>query len=177
MSDKMEIETEVVEGAKETDCLLGNSPLNKLHNEWKSMEAALGKLRTQVTAVQQQLRALEKATNKQIKTLEKDVVKSKNKGNRKPSGFAKPSKISKELCEFMGKQEGDEVARTEVTQYVIQYIKQHKLAESKNIKPDEKLGILLGIEDDSENVTYFNIQKYMNRHFPKENKVNSVINS
>ena len=93
---------------------------------------------------------------------------TENKGNRKPSGFAKPSKISSELCEFMGKENGAEVARTEVTQFVIAYIKQNKLAESKNIIPDKKLTALLGIENNSdENVTYFNIQKYMNRHFPK----------
>lgn len=174
MTDEMEVDTELA--PKESDCLVGNSPLDKLHLEWKTMEQALGKLRCQVTAVQQQLRALEKSTRKEMRALEKDVMKSKNKGNRKPSGFAKPSKISKELCEFMGKEEGDEVARTEVTQYVIQYIKQNKLAESKNIKPDEKLGVLLGIENQDENVTYFNIQKYMNRHFPKSSKANAVTN-
>tara|TARA_Y100000389_G_scaffold171120_1_gene178596 strand:+ start:14315 stop:14866 length:552 start_codon:yes stop_codon:yes gene_type:complete len=152
----------------EDHCLVGVTPFDKLQKEWKSMEESLTALRSQVTSVQQQLRLLEKTTKKELRSLEKDVLKSKNKGNRKPSGFAKPSKISSELCEFMGKETGAEVARTEVTQFVIAYIKQNKLAESKNIIPDQKLTALLGIENNSEeNVTYFNIQKYMNRHFPK----------
>ena len=154
--------------SNENHCLVGLTPFDKIQKEWKSMEESLSSLRSQVTAVQHQLRALEKTTKKEMRVLEKDILKSKNKGNRKPSGFAKPSKISSELCEFMGKENGAEVARTEVTQFVIAYIKQNKLAESKNIIPDQKLTALLGIENNSEeNVTYFNIQKYMNRHFPK----------
>ena len=154
--------------SNENHCLVGLTPFDKIQKEWKSMEESLSSLRSQVTAVQHQLRALEKTTKKEMRILEKDALKSKNKGNRKPSGFAKPSKISSELCEFMGKENGAEVARTEVTQFVIAYIKQNKLAESKNIIPDKKLTALLGIENNSdENVTYFNIQKYMNRHFPK----------
>ena len=160
--------------ANASDCMVGE-PIGKLQQEWKSMELALSGLRAQVTAIQQQLRQLDKVTRKEMRQLEKDVLKSKNKGNRKPSGFAKPSKISKELCDFMGKEDGAEVARTEVTQYVISYIKQNKLAESKNIKPDKKLSTLLGVENDNENVTYFNIQKYMNRHFPKS-KANTAVN-
>ena len=157
-------------------CIVGDQPYEKLHKEWKAMETALGNLRSQVTAVQQQLRTLEKLTRKEMKVMEKDLLKNKNKGNRKPSGFAKPSKISNELCQFMGKDEGSEVARTEVTQFVIQYIKQNKLAESKNIKPDKKLAILLGVENEDDNVTYFNIQKFMNKHFPKT-KINMEVSN
>ena len=43
--------------------------------------------------------------------LQKEITKgkNKNKGNRKPSGFAKPSKVTNELCEFMNKKEGTEI--------------------------------------------------------------------
>ena len=126
--------------SNENHCLVGLTPFDKIQKEWKSMEESLSSLRSQVTAVQHQLRALEKTTKKEMRILEKDVLKSKNKGNRKPSGFAKPSKISSELCEFMGKENGAEVARTEVTQFVIAYIKQNKLAESKNIITDKTNG-------------------------------------
>lgn len=173
MSESKEMDNN--DEANASDCMVGEQPLGKLQQEWKSMELALSGLRVQVTAIQQQLRQLDKVTRKEMRQLEKDVQKSKNKGNRKPSGFAKPSKISKELCDFMGKEDGAEVARTEVTQFVISYIKQNKLAESKNIKPDKKLSTLLGVENDNENVTYFNIQKYMNRHFPKS-KANTAVN-
>tara|TARA_A200000113_G_scaffold225111_1_gene244900 strand:+ start:867 stop:1391 length:525 start_codon:yes stop_codon:yes gene_type:complete len=143
--------------------------VDQLELQWKNMELSLSTFKTQVTALQQQLRALEKATRRQVKQLKKEASKSKNRGNRAPSGFAKPSKISKELCSFMGKEEGAEVARTEVTKFVISYIKDNSLAESKDIKPDEKLAHLLGTGDEDK-VTYFNIQKYMNKHFTKASK-------
>ena len=71
----------------------------------------------------------------------------------------------------MNKPEGSEIARTEVTKALVNYIKENKLIElgedSKNkIVPDQKLKNLLGIEDQELNdLTYFNIQKYMNKHF------------
>ena len=51
----------------------------------------------------------------------------------------------------------------------IEYIKENKLENQTNSKiiiPDEKLKFLLGIEDGQE-LTYFNIQKYMTKHFIK----------
>ena len=140
-----------------------------LAEQWKNMEKSLSLFKTQVTAIQQQLRALEKQTRRYNKQLVKEAAKSKNRGNRKPSGFAKPAPISAALCEFMGKESGAEVARTEVTQFVIGYIKSNDLAKSKDINPDAKLKALLGTKDDDK-VTYFNIQKYMNQHFTKKSK-------
>ena len=129
----------------------------------------LSVVKTQINTLQQSLKQLEKNVKKQMKGLKKEVGKNKVKGNRKPSGFATPSKVTKELCEFMKKQEGSEIARTEVTKSLIEYIKENKLQNQSNNKiiiPDEKLKFLLGIEDGQE-LTYFNIQKYMTKHFIK----------
>ena len=58
-----------------------------------------------------------------------------------------------------------------LTKYLVNYIKEHNLIElgedSKNkIVPDQKLKNLLGIQDENlHDLTYFNIQKYMNKHF------------
>ena len=104
-----------------------------------------------------------------MKQLEREAQKNKNKGNRKASGFAVPSKISNDLCNFMGKPEGSEMARTEVTKYIIQYIKNNNLPDKTNkkvIKPDKALKSLLNVKANEE-VTYFNLQKYMNQHFVK----------
>jgi chromatin remodeling complex protein RSC6 len=117
----------------------------------------------------EELKQLEKDVKKQMKGLKKEAEKNKNKGNRSPSGFAKPSKVTKELCEFMNKSEGSEIARTEVTKALVAYIKENKLeneANRKIIMPDNKLKFLLGVEDGQE-LTFFNIQKYMNKHFVK----------
>lgn len=137
--------------------------------QFEQLVTQLNQMKTQITGIQQNIKQLEKSVKKQMKGLKKEVTKTKNKGNRQPSGFAKPSKVTKELCEFMNKAEGSEIARTEVTRALVAYIKENKLentTNSKIISPDDKLKVLLGL-DDSQELTYFNIQKYMNKHFVK----------
>ena len=104
-----------------------------------------------------------------MRTYAREAKKIKNKGNRKPSGFAVPTKISDELCVFMKKPKGSTAARTEVTQYIIKYIKDNNLQWNENrkiIKPNTPLKNLLAVKKDEE-VTYFNIQRFMNKHFIK----------
>ena len=141
--------------------------------QFEQLVTQLNQMKTQITGIQQNIKQLEKSVKKQIKGLKKEVTKTKNKGNRQPSGFAKPSKVTKELCEFMNTAEGSEIARTEVTRALVAYIKENKLentSNSKIISPDDKLKVLLGL-DDSQELTYFNIQKYMNKHFVKNAEV------
>ena len=88
---------------------------------------------------------------------------------REPSGFACPAKISDELCDFLGKPYGTEMARTEVTKYMTTYIKDNNLQNPSNkrqIVPDDKLLSLLNVPD-SEALTYFNLQKFLKEHFVK----------
>lgn len=124
----------------------------------------------QLNSLQQQVKTLEKSVNKELKGVKKVTEKAEKKP-RAPSGFAKPTKVTKELCDFMNRPEGTEIARTEVTKILSEYIKTNKLQEqsenSKNkIVPDDKLRSLLGITtEESVNLTFFNIQKYMNKHF------------
>jgi chromatin remodeling complex protein RSC6 len=88
---------------------------------------------------------------------------------RTPSGFAKPALISDELCSFLGKPSGTEMARTEVTKHITSYIKENNLqnaANKREIAPDAALKTLLNIGKD-DTLTFFNLQKYMKVHFPK----------
>lgn len=152
-----------------------NQNTDKILNQFDSIIDSLSIFRNQINLLQQQLRNLEKSVKKEVKSLKKAAVKSKNKGNRKPSGFANPTKVSKELCEFMNKQEGSQIARTEVTKAIISYIKTNNLQNKTNkkiISPDEKLKFLLGIKEEEE-LTYFNLQKYMNKHFNSANNQES----
>jgi chromatin remodeling complex protein RSC6 len=151
---------------KETDAI---EVQEELFAQFENLVNFLGVMKNQITGIQQNIKHLEKSVKKQMKGLKKEATKTKAKGNRAPSGFAKPSKVTKELCEFMNKSEGTEIARTEVTRALVAYIKENKLentTNSKIIAPDEKLKVLLGIEDGQE-LNYFNIQKYMNKHFVK----------
>lgn len=92
--------------------------------------------------------------------------------NRQPSVFVKPIKITDELADFLDKPRGIEIARTQVTRDINNYIRAHNLQDSVNgrhINPDEKLAALLKIPA-GESLTYFNIQKYMSPHFHKNAK-------
>jgi chromatin remodeling complex protein RSC6 len=151
------------------DSVIDSDVTNELFSQFEQLISQLTSMKTEITGIQQNIKHLEKNVKKHMKGLKKEVVKTKNKGNRQPSGFAKPSKVTKELCEFMNKTEGSEIARTEVTRALVAYIKENKLentSNSKIISPDDKLKLLLGL-DDTQELTYFNIQKYMNKHFVK----------
>ena len=114
-----------------------------IEQQFSGLLETLGNLRGQITQIQNQVRTLEKNVKKQSKSNKKE---SKSRIIRKPSGFAKPSKISDELITFMNKTKGTELARTEVTQYIINYIKENSLQNMenrKNINPDKKLSDLL----------------------------------
>lgn len=135
--------------------------------QFQDLLTNLSSFKSQLTMLSNQVKSLEKNVRKEMKKLQKEAQKNKNKGNRKASGFAVPTKISKDLCKFMNQPDGTEMARTEVTKYIIQYIKDNNLPDSTNkkvIKPDKRLKSLLKLQKNDE-VTYFNLQKYMNKHF------------
>ena len=137
---------------------------------FSSVLTNISSLKIQLTALTSQIKLAEKRVHKKMKQLDKELKRNKNKGNRQPSGFAKPTKISPALCKFMELPEGSEMARTEVTKYIIQYIQNNKLqnpTDAKLIKPNNELKSLLDLNDNDGDLTYFNIQRFMNKHFVK----------
>ena len=146
-----------------------SNDVDAIAEQFSSVLNTLSSFKSQISMLSAQVKSLEKSVKKQMKQLQREAQKNKNKGNRKASGFAVPSKISNDLCKFMGKPEGSEMARTEVTKYIIQYIKNNNLPDKNNkkvIKPDTALKSLLNLKPNDED-TYFNLQKYMNKHFVK----------
>mgnify|MGYP001298440782 CR=1 FL=1 len=121
------------------------------------------------------VRRLEKRVQKELKEAKKGRRKRRNvqeggeKTKRQPSGFAKPSELSDELCGFLGVKAGTMMARTEVTKHITKYIKDHQLQDpsyKRRILCDSALGSLLAVKEGDE-VTYFNLQSFMKPHFPK----------
>ena len=117
-----------------------------------------------------EFKILEKQVIREAKSMDKvNAKRNKSKGSRAPSGFVKPAAISKELAKFLGVDEGTKMARTDVTKMITSYVKEHSLQASDNgrrIMPDAKLKALLNVTDKDE-VTYFNLQKFMKHHFVK----------
>jgi len=141
----------------------------------QSMEflAKLSQLSVMISTLKSEYRALEKKWSREVKSAQKVSSKRKRKaGNRAPSGFVKPTKISDELATFLGKEKGTEMARTEVTRDINTYIRNNKLQDKENgrkIIPDAKLAALLKLKKTDE-LTYFNLQRYMSPHFAKATK-------
>ena len=130
-----------------------------------------------VSSLKAEYKTLEKKWSRELKAAQKLSSKRKRKaGNRAPSGFVKPTKISDELATFLGKEKGSEMARTDVTREINTYIRAQKLQDKDNgrkINPDSKLTSLLKLVATDE-LTYFNLQKYMSPHFAKAAKVEVV---
>tara|TARA_B100000497_G_scaffold124071_1_gene157880 strand:- start:258 stop:893 length:636 start_codon:yes stop_codon:yes gene_type:complete len=117
---------------------------------------------------------------KSIKTLVKLVIKEndkkekilkkerdrKEKARLSPSGFAKPTDISTEMCDFLEIAHGTLMSRTEVTKNINTYVSKNNLKDPVNgriIRPDAALKKLLRVKDGDE-VTFFHMQRLLNPH-------------
>ena len=92
-----------------------------------------------------------------------------NMVNRRPLGFIQPCQLSNELAKFLGKPVGTRLLRTDVARLINTYIRINNLQDTQNgrvINPDSKLRKLLNLSKNDE-LTYFNINKYMKPHFLK----------
>jgi chromatin remodeling complex protein RSC6 len=160
----------VVEPVSEAVAVDTEAPLAEQSVEFL---AKLQQLSVMISTLKSEYRALEKKWSREVKTAQKVSSKRKRKaGNRAPSGFVKPTKISDELASFLGKEKGTEMARTEVTRDINKYIRTNNLQDKENgrkINPDTKLAALLKLKKTDE-LTYFNLQRYMSPHFAKATK-------
>ena len=141
--------------------------LAKMDEEFDALLAVVTGLRQQLGVVTKQLRECKKHSHRELKNAQKLAKKKRKSGNRAPSGFVKPTRISDNLAAFLSKPKGTELARTEVTREINAYIRKHHLQDPSNgrrIIPDNKLRKLLCLTKDDD-LTYFNLQKYMSPHF------------
>ena len=122
-----------------------------------------------ITSIRSEVNELKRQHARELRVANKANKRRKTNTNRAPSGFVKPTLISNELAAFLGKPEGSVLARTEVTREVNAYIRSQQLQDKDNgrkINPDAKLLKLLKLKK-GEELTYFNLQKYMAAHFAK----------
>ena len=151
--------------------------VSELAQSFTDFMAKLQSVNSLLSSLKSDFRALEKKATRELKAAQKASAKRKRKaGNRSPSGFVKPTLISNELATFLEKPSGTEMARTEVTREINTYIRAHSLQDPKNgrkINPDKKLATLLKIGKEDE-LTYFNLQRYMSPHFQKQGASNNA---
>jgi chromatin remodeling complex protein RSC6 len=144
--------------------------VSDLSTEFSSAMTKLTGLRQQLSAVMLDIRNVQKRADRELKAALKSSNKRKNKNaTRAPSGFVKPTLISDQLADFLSKPHGSLLARTDVTREINAYIRANKLQDATNgrkIIPDAKLKKLLAVKAEDE-LTYFNLQKFMSQHFKK----------
>ena len=154
---------------------VSTTPEISLESRFESILTRLAEFKTFQATLHADVKVLRREVTRQMREANKRrkrrpaTADDATRAPRAPSGFAKPTLISDELCSFLGKPVGTEMARTEVTKSITAYIKEHSLQHADNkrrIMPDSALASLLNV-DDSVELTYFNLQKYMKVHFPK----------
>ena len=139
----------------------------------------------QLTAAQSVLKSLTTTVRQLEKRVARDrkVMQKKMKGrtkrvvdpNKPPSGFAQPGPVSDELRAFLKLSDDELIARTEVTKKITEYCKAHNLQkqeDKRTINVDPALKKLLRIKK-GEELTFFNLQKYMKVHYPNKEGVYS----
>ena len=154
---------------KLTSAEIFEATVSRIQENYDTLIAEVDALAKTSKALSSRLKKTRKQSIREVTQLYKKTrSESKKRKQRKPSGFAKPSLISDELCEFLGEPKGTEMARTAVTTRITNYIKENGLQNPDNKKQillDTKLGKLIQVGPGEDALTYFNIQKYMKHHY------------
>jgi len=140
-------------------------------NVFQSLVDKIQSLTTLTKEIQVAFKLVSKDYDKLKKVVDK-IQKKRENARKSPSGFAKPNKISDELCDFIGVPHGTEKSRTDITRYINTYVKEHNLNKPTNrriILPDEKLKKILNVKE-GDDVTFFVLQRLISHHFPVKAK-------
>ena len=147
-------------------------PTTTLDEDLKSMTTRLNTLRETVVSLLGEVKRLDKRVHREIKDARKRRRRVKVEDGaegakpRVPSIFERPVVITEELCTFLKQPKGTLMSRSQVTKGVNNYVKENNLKNKHSIQPDASLKALLLVPE-TEALTYFNLQRYLNRHYVK----------
>ena len=113
-------------------------------------------------------KSIERDFNIIVKKMQKTSKKKRN-STRPLSGFAVPTKLTPELYDFLNIQHGTLIARKDVTKMMNKYIVENDCRDTldrRKIIPNDALRKLFKCNED-ENITYFNLQTFMKKHYTK----------
>lgn len=139
-------------------------------------------------AIYSSLKKLKKEYTRELKDARKTKRKKKaTRSSNKLTGFAKPSKLTPELCDFIGVPHDTELSRIEVTRNVLAYVKENDLQfpeKRRHFNVDDNLKKILGeprFPYDKKNpdlgngYSFFNLQRYLNGHIIKSDTPASTV--
>ena len=165
------VETPVVEAPVEPQEPEDNydAEFTEVKDALKTALDIIKSLNSKVTALEKRVSRDRKMMNKKMKGRVKRVVDP----NKPPSGFAKPGPVSAELSKFLKLGKDELIARTEVTKRITKYCQEkdlQKKEDKRTIHADKPLRDLLRLKKGDE-LTFFNLQKYMKVHYPNKDGV------
>jgi chromatin remodeling complex protein RSC6 len=125
-------------------------------------------LNAALDAIAKEQRALRKDIRK-IRQHFEDPDGEKAAARAQNNGFNKPLGVTDKLRAFLGLVADEKISRSQVTRKVNEYVEAKGLKAGQNISLDESLKDLLQVPEGVQ-VTFLNIQKYINPHYIKEIK-------
>ena len=161
------VEATAVEGADATVSSVQDD-VKAMLTQANTVRETVGALVAELKRVEKRVARLQKEADKR-KRRQKKPVEGEAVVPRKPSIFELPTPLSNELCSFLGRPSGSKESRSNITKAITTYVKEKNLKEKHTIKPDTKLKALLGVAE-GDVLTYFNLQRYLNRHYLKVEK-------
>ena len=129
-----------------------------------ALREALSELVTESKRLEKKAARVQKLADKRRRR--KAVTEGEEGKPARISIFQIPTNISPALCAFMGRAAGSQESRSNVTKFITTYVKEQNLKNKHDINPDAKLRALLNVKD-SDKLTYFNLQKFLNVHYIK----------
>ena len=130
--------------------------------------ATIESLSVALEALAKEQRALRKDVRKIRQHLE-DPNGEKQAARAQNNGFNKPLGVSDKLRAFLNLAADEKISRSQVTRKMNEYVEAKGLKAGQNISLDETLKDLLQVPEGVQ-VTFLNIQKYINPHYVKEPK-------
>lgn len=115
----------------------------------ENIDSLINNIELELKQVKKELRKLKKNSKNQVKK------------ESKQNGLTKEYLLSDKLCIFLKIEKKSKMSRAEVTKRLLEYVKENNLGNKREIKLDDRLKEII----DEEDVTYFTIQKSMNKHF------------
>lgn len=128
--------------------------------------ASTSDLLTLIESLRNEIKSMRKDFRK-VRQFIEDPTGEKAKARSQNNGFRKPQTVSPELKSFLNLATDEKISRADVTRRVNEYVTAHSLKNGQKISLDDKLRSLLTPPADVE-ITFLNIQKYLNRHYIKE---------
>ena len=154
------------------------APATTLDEDLKGVLSTLTTLRETVSSMITEVKRLDKRVHREIKDARrrKRRVRAEGEEGAKPRGpsiFEIPTKVTDELNKFLGHPAGTLISRSNVTKQINNYVKEKNLKNKHDITPDAALRKLLQVPE-ADQLTYFNLQRYLNRHYIKTEKVTTA---